>query len=62
MGASERLLVFPDMSWMLAEALELSGIVAILFCGFGMDVYAFVNLSEPTQEMIKKMVTTRPFT
>ena len=50
------LFVFPYMAWMLAESLELSGIVAILFCGFGMDVYTFINLSEATQVHIKKMI------
>eukprot|EP01043_Picozoa_sp_COSAG02_P045816 COSAG02_NODE_4227_length_5610_cov_4.036654_4_plen_805_part_00 len=55
------LFAFPYMAWMLAESLELSGIVAILFCGFGMDVYAFINLSEATQEMIKKMVKVMAF-
>ena len=55
------LFAFPYMAWMLAESLELSGIVAILFCGFGMDVYAFINLSDATQEMIKKMVKVMAF-
>ena len=44
------------MAWMLAESLEFSGIVAILFCGFGMDVYTFINLSEDTRNTIKKMI------
>ena len=55
------LFAFPYMAWMLAESLELSGIVSILFCGFGMDVYAFINLSEATQEMIKKMIKVMAF-
>jgi len=29
----------------LLSSQELSGIVAILFCGFGMDIYTFTNLS-----------------
>ena len=45
----------------LAESLELSGIVAILFCGFGMDVYTFINLSEATQVHIKKMIKVMAF-
>ena len=40
------LFVFPYMAWMLAESLELSGIVAILFCGFGMAHYTALSLSK----------------
>jgi NhaP-type Na+/H+ or K+/H+ antiporter len=36
-------------SYLLAEGLHLSGIVAILFCGIAMSQYAFVNLSEESQ-------------
>ena len=55
------LVVFPYMAWMLAESLEFSGIVAILFCGFGMDVYTFINLSEDTRNTIKKMIKVIAF-
>ena len=43
------LFVFPYMAWMLAESLELSGIVAILFCGFGMAHYTALSLSKETE-------------
>ncbi|XP_024526020.1 sodium/hydrogen exchanger 6 [Selaginella moellendorffii] len=41
--------LFPYFSFMLAEGLGLSGIIAILFCGILMKHYAFQNLSEPAQ-------------
>jgi NhaP-type Na+/H+ or K+/H+ antiporter len=43
------LLIFPYMAWMLAESIELSGIVAILFCGFGMSHYTTLSLSDHTK-------------
>jgi sodium/hydrogen exchanger 8 len=42
--------LFPYFSYMLAEGLGLSGIVAILFCGILMKHYTFPNLSEGAQE------------
>lgn len=41
--------LFPYFSYMLAEGLGLSGIVAILFCGILMKHYTFPNLSEGAQ-------------
>eukprot|EP01095_Lingulamoeba_sp_RSL-Kostka_P000516 TRINITY_DN10801_c0_g1_i1.p1 TRINITY_DN10801_c0_g1~~TRINITY_DN10801_c0_g1_i1.p1 ORF type:complete len:538 (+),score=59.53 TRINITY_DN10801_c0_g1_i1:196-1809(+) len=37
---------FSYMSFVLGEALDSSGIIASLFCGFGMKHYTFYNLSE----------------
>ena len=48
------LLLFPYMAWMLAEALELSGIVAILFCGIVMAHYTSHNLHPSTEAFSKK--------
>lgn len=52
----------PYMSWMMAEAFELSGIVAILFCGIIMAHYTLNNLSPEAQDLTKKLfkVNTRP--
>eukprot|EP00249_Psilotum_nudum_P022473 c28530_g1_i2 orf=145-2076(+) len=41
--------LFPYIAYMLAEALGLSGIVAILFCGVVMKHYMLPNLSENAQ-------------
>ncbi|KAJ7515247.1 hypothetical protein O6H91_22G007700 [Diphasiastrum complanatum] len=41
--------LFPYFSYMLAEGLGLSGIVAILFCGIIMRQYTIPNLSENAQ-------------
>ncbi|KAH9568904.1 hypothetical protein CY35_03G103400 [Sphagnum magellanicum] len=41
--------LFPYFSYMLAEGLGLSGIVAILFCGILMKHYTFPNLSDSAQ-------------
>jgi NhaP-type Na+/H+ or K+/H+ antiporter len=40
------LVLFPWVSYMLAESLQLSGIVSILFCGIIMGHYTRRNLSE----------------
>jgi hypothetical protein len=42
-------ILFPYMSWMLAEAMKLSGIVSILFCGIAMAHYTTRNLHPKTQ-------------
>ena len=43
------LILFPYMSWMLAEAMKLSGIVSILFCVIIMAHYTTRNLYPKTQ-------------
>ncbi|KAH9532762.1 hypothetical protein CY35_18G015800 [Sphagnum magellanicum] len=43
------IVLFPYFSYMLAEGLGLSGIVAILFCGILMKHYTFPNLSDSAQ-------------
>ena len=43
-------IMVPYMAYMLAEGLELSGIVAILFCGILMKHYTTRNLSEKAKE------------
>eukprot|EP01052_Picozoa_sp_SAG31_P023375 SAG31_NODE_1923_length_6914_cov_3.243580_5_plen_95_part_00 len=49
------------MAWMLAESLELSGIVAILFCGFGMSQYTMLNLSDATKEATQQFFRVMAF-
>jgi sodium/hydrogen exchanger 8 len=44
--------VFPWMSYYFAEGLELSGIVAILFCGIVMAQYTYSNLSDHDKDAI----------
>jgi len=48
-------ILFPWASYFLAESLALSGIVAIMFCGITMSVYAFDNLSEGAQTLTTQM-------
>jgi len=48
-------MVFPWSAYFLAEAFELSGIVAILFAGITMAYYAMANMSNETQEITKAM-------
>ncbi|CAI5465617.1 unnamed protein product [Closterium sp. Yama58-4] len=43
------IVLFPYISYLVAEGLALSGIVAILFCGVLMKRYTFPNLSEVAQ-------------
>eukprot|EP00736_Rhodelphis_marinus_P003122 Rmarinus@m.22624 len=43
-------ILVPFLSWMLAEALMLSGIVAILFCGITMAHYTSANMSDHTRD------------
>jgi len=45
---------FPYMAFMLGEALQLSGIVAILFCGIAMSHYTYDNLSHDAQDTSRK--------
>eukprot|EP00243_Klebsormidium_subtile_P009461 TRINITY_DN472_c0_g1_i1.p1 TRINITY_DN472_c0_g1~~TRINITY_DN472_c0_g1_i1.p1 ORF type:complete len:612 (-),score=150.75 TRINITY_DN472_c0_g1_i1:343-2178(-) len=44
--------LFPYIAYMLANACQLSGIVAILFCGIAMRHYTHDNLSEEAQKLI----------
>eukprot|EP00967_Tisochrysis_lutea_P129744 scaffold223477_cov27-Tisochrysis_lutea.AAC.2 len=46
---------FPWSSYYAAEALQLSGIVAILFCGIVMATYTRVNLSHHARELTTEM-------
>lgn len=47
--------LFPWISYFLAEALHLSGIVAIMFCGIGMAHYTFNNMSPAAQILTRQM-------
>lgn len=38
--------IVPWVSYLIAEALEFSGIVSIIFCGISMARYAIPNLSK----------------
>jgi sodium/hydrogen exchanger 8 len=49
------LCTFPYMSFMMAEGLRLSGIVAILFCGVGMAHYTYENLSPHGKEVSRTL-------
>jgi sodium/hydrogen exchanger 3 len=49
------LLIFPFISYMLAEWLELSGIVSILLCGMTMNYYTRHNLHENTKDFNKRL-------
>ncbi|GAQ91037.1 Na+/H+ antiporter [Klebsormidium nitens] len=44
--------LFPYIAYMLANACQLSGIVAILFCGIAMRHYTHDNLSEEAQKLL----------
>eukprot|EP00962_Isochrysis_galbana_P047059 scaffold19123_cov73-Isochrysis_galbana.AAC.2 len=46
---------FPWSSYYAAEALQLSGIVAILFCGIVMASYTRSNLSHHARELTTEM-------
>jgi sodium/hydrogen exchanger 8 len=46
--------VFPYASWMVSDALGLSGIVAVLFCGIGMAHWTKKNLSLAAQDFTAK--------
>ena len=50
--------VFPYGSWMVCDALELSGIVAVLFCGIGMAHWTKKNLSLAAQDFTAKFFKT----
>eukprot|EP01118_Nematostelium_gracile_P007983 TRINITY_DN2619_c0_g1_i1.p1 TRINITY_DN2619_c0_g1~~TRINITY_DN2619_c0_g1_i1.p1 ORF type:complete len:542 (-),score=118.02 TRINITY_DN2619_c0_g1_i1:168-1793(-) len=47
--------LFAYTSYLLAEGLNMSGIVAILFCGIAMAQYTFKNLSEEAQTLSTKV-------
>jgi NhaP-type Na+/H+ or K+/H+ antiporter len=55
------LVLFPYMSWMMAEAMQLSGIVSILFCGIIMAHYTTHNLSPETEEFSRRFFKTMAF-
>mmetsp|Transcript_21371 Transcript_21371/g.3471 ORF Transcript_21371/g.3471 Transcript_21371/m.3471 type:complete len:158 (-) Transcript_21371:410-883(-) len=44
----------PWISYLVSEALSMSGIVSILFCGIFMARYTYPNLSNMTKEMVAK--------
>ena len=46
--------VFPYGSWMVSDALGLSGIIAVLFCGIGMSHWTKKNLSLAAQDFTSK--------
>jgi len=50
--------VFPYGSWMVCDALGLSGIVAVLFCGIGMAHWTKKNLSLAAQDFTAKFFKT----
>jgi len=49
------LILFSLCSYALSDAMLLSGIVTILFCGIGMSHYTFNNLSPKAQFVSKKL-------
>eukprot|EP01012_Entosiphon_sulcatum_P008839 TRINITY_DN1485_c0_g1_i1.p1 TRINITY_DN1485_c0_g1~~TRINITY_DN1485_c0_g1_i1.p1 ORF type:complete len:544 (+),score=92.15 TRINITY_DN1485_c0_g1_i1:30-1634(+) len=49
------LCTFPYIAFMTTEALKLSGIVGILFCGIGMANYTSFNLSEDGRVIAKRI-------
>eukprot|EP00794_Sanderia_malayensis_P018860 gene18860-20760_t len=55
------MLVFSYAPYGLAEGLELSGIMAILFCGIVMSHYAHFNLSPVTQITVQQLFRTTAF-
>jgi len=55
------LILFPYMAWMLAEAMQLSGIVAILFCGIVMAHYTTHNLHPRTEVFSRRFFKTVAF-
>lgn len=55
------LVLFPYMSWMMAEAMQLSGIVSILFCGILMAHYTTHNLSPETEDFSRRFFKTMAF-
>lgn len=49
------IMLFPYIAWMMAEAMALSGIVAILFCGIVMAHYTTLNLHPKTLDLSRKL-------
>lgn len=47
--------IVPWVSYLIAEALEFSGIVSIIFCGISMARYAIPNLSKSGRKSISKI-------
>ena len=50
------LIVFAYGSYVLAEILELTGIISIFFCGIVMAHYAHANLTKLTQRTLKVLL------
>lgn len=46
--------IIPWVSYLIAEALEFSGIVSIIFCGISMARYAIPNLSKSGRKVLIK--------
>lgn len=44
--------IIPWVSYLIAEALEFSGIVSIIFCGISMARYAIPNLSKSGRKVL----------
>ena len=55
------LVLFPYMAWMMAEALQFSGIVSILFCGILMAHYTTHNLHPRTEAFSRRFFKTLAF-
>jgi NhaP-type Na+/H+ or K+/H+ antiporter len=54
--AAGTFIIWSYISYEVVEALHLSGIIASLFCGFGMSHYALKNIAEQYHEMVHDMV------
>lgn len=56
------ILICPWVCYLIADGLELSGIVAILTNGIFLNYYATPNLSRPSRHMIRLAVETLAYT
>jgi NhaP-type Na+/H+ or K+/H+ antiporter len=52
------MLILPWISYLLAESLELSGIVSIIFSGISMAHYSLPNMSKEAKQSIKMIYNT----